>query len=215
MGRDGDGGLTAQTDAADEADVDDVAMAEAGGAEVDDVLCGTHEVGACGLVREEGHHEVLQEALGAAEVHVRALRGIRGLLEEDGVAGQLEDVDGDAQALGGEGGVHDGDVLVSEVAGDGEDEDAGEEAAGGVVDGVFGAVGVCFGSGGRAGFGVGDGGFVDVGEGEGEGAGHLGRGGVGDVAGGGGVDQFAQGGEEVVLDEGEGPEFIRVVGGGA
>jgi len=62
-------------------------------------------------------------------VHVRALGGVGGLLEEDGVASQLEDVDGDAQALGGEGGVHDGDVLVSKVAGDGEDEDAGEEAA--------------------------------------------------------------------------------------
>ena len=96
-------------------------------------------------------------------MHVRALRGIGGLLEEDGVASQLEDVDWDAQALGGEGGVHDRDVLVSEVAGDGEDKDAGEEAAWGVVGGVFAAVGVCFGSGGRAGLGVGDGGFVDVG----------------------------------------------------
>jgi len=61
MGRDGQGwagmgGLTAQTDAADEADVDDVAMTEAGGAEVDDVLCGAHEVGARGLVGEEGDH---------------------------------------------------------------------------------------------------------------------------------------------------------------
>ena len=51
--------------------------------------------------------------------------GVASLLQEDGVAGDFADVDGDAEALAGEDGVHDGDVLVGEVAGYGEDKDAG------------------------------------------------------------------------------------------
>lgn len=59
------------------------------------------------------------------EFHVCAAGGVGGLLQEDGVAGDLADVDGDAEALGGEDGVHYGDVLGGEIAGCGEDEDAG------------------------------------------------------------------------------------------
>ena len=52
----------------------------------------------------------------------------------------MEDVDWDAEALAGEDGVHDGDVLVSEVGGwrDGEEEDARLESVGGWVRVVVG-----------------------------------------------------------------------------
>lgn len=49
------------------------------------------------------------------------------LLQEDGVAGNFCNVDGNAKTLAGEDGVHDGDVLVREVAANGENEDAREE----------------------------------------------------------------------------------------
>lgn len=60
---------------------------------------------------------------------VDAAGGVGGLLEEGGVAGELEDVDGDVQALAGEDAVHDGDVVVGGVGGaaEGDDEDAGLE----------------------------------------------------------------------------------------
>lgn len=57
------------------------------------------------------------------ERDVGAAGGVGGLLEEDGVPGYFADVDGDGEALAGEDGVHDGYVLVREVAGDGKDED--------------------------------------------------------------------------------------------
>ena len=59
------------------------------------------------------------------QLHVHAFGGVGRLLQEYGVAGDFADVDGDAEALGGEDGVHDGDVLGCEVAADGQDEDAG------------------------------------------------------------------------------------------
>ncbi len=58
----------------------------------------------------------MEQATRVAELHVDTLCGIRRLLQEDSVARELEDVDGDAEPLGGEGGVHYGDVLVSQVA---------------------------------------------------------------------------------------------------
>lgn len=62
------------------------------------------------------------------------------MLEKDGIAGDLGDVDGDCEALTGEDGVHDWDVLMREVAGDREDENAGEKFGGaeGLVGGVAG-----------------------------------------------------------------------------
>ena len=42
---------------------------------------------------------------------VGARRGVGGLLQEGVRAGEFQDVDGDAEALAGEDGVHDGDVL--------------------------------------------------------------------------------------------------------
>lgn len=55
---------TAQTDTADEADVDDVAVTEASSTEIDDFLRWGYEVDAGALVGEEGEHEVLEQALG-------------------------------------------------------------------------------------------------------------------------------------------------------
>lgn len=75
--------------------------------------------------------------------HVDAACRVAGLLEEDGVAGEFADVDGDVEPLAGEDGVHDGNVLVRGTGGaaDGDDEDAGLEAAGGAGAGVGGAGG--------------------------------------------------------------------------
>ena len=73
--------------------------------------------------------------------------------------------------LGGEHGVHKGDVLVGEVAGDADDENAGVEDGGGgfAVEAVFGWDGGGGGADGVCGVCGGEGreGAVDVGEGEG------------------------------------------------
>ena len=126
------GAEDAQADAADEADVDDVAMAEAGGAEVDGDAGGQDEVGAGGLRGgQEGGEEVLEEGqrgrLGfrrlEAERDVDTLCRVRGLLEEDGRGGgrvrqrDLADVHGDGEALAGEDAVHERDVLEGYVGG--------------------------------------------------------------------------------------------------
>ncbi|KAL8647967.1 MAG: hypothetical protein Q9210_005246, partial [Variospora velana] len=77
------------------------------------------------LVRQKRHHQVLQQALGVVDVHEDATRGVGRLLEEDGVAGEFGHVDGDGEALAGEDGVGEGDVLRGEGAGGGEDQDVG------------------------------------------------------------------------------------------
>ena len=59
------------------------------------------------------------------EGHVGTVRGVRGLLQEGGRASEGEDVDGDGEALGGEDGVHEGDILHGRCGGDGEDEYTG------------------------------------------------------------------------------------------
>jgi hypothetical protein len=92
---------------------------------------------------KRAHEEVLQQRVGRGEVHVRAAREVRGLLEErGGRAVQLADVDRDLlqrpsaqtharrcggrthELLRGEDGVHERDVRRARVGGDGEDEDA-------------------------------------------------------------------------------------------
>ena len=99
-------------------------MTEAGGAKVDAfTLTRQHEVLARRLIRQVRHHQVLQQALfllgGGGDVD--AAGGVGGLLQEDGVAGEFQDVDWDVQALAGEDRVHDRDVLRGEIAGDGDD----------------------------------------------------------------------------------------------
>lgn len=58
---------------------------------------------------------------------ISAARGVRCLLQEDSVAGNFRNVNGNAETLAGEDGVHDGYVLVGKVATYGENEDAREK----------------------------------------------------------------------------------------
>ena len=116
--------LTAQTNRAHEPHIDNVAMAEARGAEIDVPGGRQHQRTPRRRVRQEPHHQVLQQALRRGGGHVDAARRVAGLLQQHRVAGQLEDVDRHALALRGEDGVHHGYVLRREVAGDAEDQDA-------------------------------------------------------------------------------------------
>ena len=103
------------------------------------------------------------------ELNISPPRGVRGLLQEDGIAGDFANVDGDAEVLCGEYAIHQGDVLVCEIAGNGENEDTG-------LEGWRGLVVVC-GEGVGGGYGGGGGGLLGyVGEGEGESAGDGGCG---------------------------------------
>lgn len=86
---------------------------------------------------EEGHDEVLQQGVSPLEVDVRSGGEMGCLLEKDGVGSvDFTDVDRHFELLGGEDGVHDGDVGRGEVGGDGEDEDAGVDVGGWVFWGV-------------------------------------------------------------------------------
>lgn len=178
----------AKTDAADEACIHDFSMAEASCSEIHIDARRQYQVQPRGLGGQERHHQVLQKSAGGrvAEGNVDTPSGIARLLQEHGGAGpgsgdgNLADVDGDGEALAGEDGVHDGDVLVGEVVGgaDGDEEDARVEygfvaaVGGGGGDGGGGGV---HGVGGSAsGFSYGEGLAVDVAEGEGQGAGYLG-----------------------------------------
>lgn len=124
----------------------------------------------------------MRGGVGAREVD--AAGGVGGLLQECAGGGEGEDVDGDAEALGGEDGVHGRDVLGAVVRAGAEDQDAGCAATGhagcaGIGGGVAVGVGVVEG-GGLRGLGGGWAGgeeFGGVGEGEGEGAGGHGCGG--------------------------------------
>lgn len=237
-GVDGGGGSAArdlakdaQTDAADEAGVDDATMAEAGGTEVDGVGTRGHEalgdvVGGGGA---EAQHEVGQQAVqrgDAAGVRIgldgdkRAARNVGGLLQKGGRAAEGEDVEGDAGMGGGKDGVHGGDVLGGGRVGHGDDEDAGVQAGVGIGVGRRRGRGrLGLGLGGAAVFGLAaadEGRLVDVGEGEREGARQLG-GGVVEVAGGGGADEVVDRLQQGRLDLAELRELVgrRPVGVGA
>ena len=128
----GDRAEDAEADAADEADVDDAAVAETGGSEIDVDACWEDEITSGSLTGEECHEEVLKQSLWGGDGDVDPLGGIAGLLQEDsrggGLAGknELADIDWDAEALAGEDRVHDGNVLVRKIGrgGEGEEEDA-------------------------------------------------------------------------------------------
>ena len=166
--------------------IHDFPMTEARGAEVDVDSRWEDKMFPGSLVWKEGHHEVLEEAAGFGKGHVDPLCGVGGLLEEDGVAGEFADVDGDVEALAGEDAVHYGDILMGGAGGaaDGDDEDAGLEACAGfpcgcTAGGGFGGRGWVGGGGvevggAAVGFGIGDCFSVDVAWGEGEGACHHG-----------------------------------------
>ena len=179
-----------QADTAHEPHVHDPPVAETRRAEIHAAaglrLRGQDEILARGGVGQEGEHEGLQDAgvrgrVGAREVD--AAGGVGGLLEEGAGGGEGEDVDGDAEALGGEDGIHGRDVLRAVVRAGAEDQDAGGAAAwnaggAGVGGGVAVGVGVVEGGLGGLGGGWASGEeFGGVGEGEGEGAGGHGCGG--------------------------------------
>lgn len=74
-------------------------MAEARGAEIHPDGRRRHQVFPAALIGQEAEHEVLEQAARVREGDVGAARGVRGLLEEDGVAGYFAYVDGDGEAL--------------------------------------------------------------------------------------------------------------------
>lgn len=100
---------------------------------------------------------MLHQRVPLLQPHIRPATEMRRLLEEHRVLPrQLAHVDGELELLRGEDGVHDGDVGVGVVWGDGEDEDAG---GGG---GRFFGGGGCGGGGGGVLGGGGGGEAVDV-----------------------------------------------------
>lgn len=137
----------------------------------------------------------------------------RRLLQQDRVAGQLEDVDWDARVLRGEDEVHQRDVLARQVARRAEDQDPRRQ--GDIVAGLRGGrcVGLCGGDCGLRGRRRhGEGRLVDVGERQGQRARDQGRGCRRDFGGRGGVEEGAEVCEDFVFDEAEGAVFVRVVG---
>lgn len=119
--------LTAQANTAHEPNVYDIAVAETCCPEVHPYLRGLDQIPPTGLVGQKTHHQVLQQTLRMFQLDIGAPRGVRRLLQEDGVTGDFGNVDGNAEALAGEDGVHDRYVLVREVAADRENQDACQE----------------------------------------------------------------------------------------
>lgn len=118
---------TAQADAAYESHVHHVPVTKTSRAEIHSDLRRAHQVPATGLVRQKGHHQVLQQTPGVFQFDVGASGGVGCLLQEDGIPGNFRNVDGNAKTLASENCVHDGDVLVGEIAAYRENEDAREE----------------------------------------------------------------------------------------
>lgn len=94
---------TTQTYTTDKAHVHNLLMAKARSPKIHIHLSRQHQVPPTRLVRQEGHHQVLQQALRLLQRHVDALRRVGRLLQEHGVARDLADIDGDAFPLGGDG----------------------------------------------------------------------------------------------------------------
>ena len=118
---------TAQANTAHKPNVHDISVAKTSRAEIDSDLRGIDKTPSTSLVRQKAHHQVLQQPAGVLQLDVGAARGVGRLLQENGVASDFGDVDGDAEALAGEYGVHDRNVLMCEVTADGEYEDAREQ----------------------------------------------------------------------------------------
>ena len=122
----------AQAHAAHIAQIHYTLMAETRRAKVDFFAAGHDQPSPCGGVGKICHHEVLQhcwtvlESGGGAEIHVDTTCSVTGLLEEAGVSGKLEDVDGDMAPLRSKDGIHDGNVLRAKVRRDGQYENAGD-----------------------------------------------------------------------------------------
>jgi len=115
----------AQTDTAHKAHIHHRPMAKTRRPEIHAHRRRRHQMPPGARIGQKRHHQILQQTPRLLELHVHASGGVGRLLQEYGVTGDFADVDGDREALGGEDGVHDGDVLRGEVAADAEDEDAG------------------------------------------------------------------------------------------
>lgn len=173
-----------------------------------------------GLIGQEGHHEILQQSLGLLDLDVDPARRIGRLLQKHGIAGQLGDVDGDGEALAGEDGVHERDILVRQIARHGHDQDAGDQrgwlccccccGGGGGGKVVGSGVGATTTTTGRIG-GRHELLLVYVGQGQGEGA-RDGRGRGQGIRVRGREEPFERR-EEGALDVCEGPVVVRVVEG--
>ena len=167
-------------------------------------LRGTDQMLSARRIRQEAHHQVLQQPLRVLDLDEDPLGSIGRLLQEHRVPRDLRNVDRNRIALAGENGVHHRYVLVGQVAADGEDQDPRREEHRGVFRMCARGIGVA----GRN-HGVGeDGLLVDVGEREGQGArdGGCGR----ERFGLGFVHELLKGGGDGLLDLVEGTVFVRV-----
>jgi hypothetical protein len=83
-----------ETDAADKTHINHLPMAETRSAEINVHTGREYQMTPRLLVWKEGEHEILEESSWSSEGHVNASGGVAGLLEEDGVAGEFTDVNG-------------------------------------------------------------------------------------------------------------------------
>ncbi len=114
---------TTQTDATHKSYIHDVSVAETGGAEVHAHLRRADQISSIGLIRKESHHQILEYPLRMFQLDIRPSGGVGCLLQEDGITRDFGNINGNRQALTGENGIHDGDILIREITRDREDED--------------------------------------------------------------------------------------------
>lgn len=155
-------------------------------------------------IRQEPHHQVLQQPLWMLNLHEYTLRSIGRLLQKHRIPRDLRNIYRDRAALAGENGVHHGYVLVRQVAADGENQDPRREE----YRRVFGVCARGIRVAGRDHRVGEDGLLVDVGEREGQGAGDGCCG--GERFGLGVVHELLKGGGDGLLDLVEGAIFVRV-----
>ena len=119
--------LTAQAYAANIAHVDHLPVTETRRTKVHPRLRCTDQMLSARRIRQETHHQVLQQPLRVLNLHEYPLRGIGRLLQEHRIPRDLRNVYRNRAALAGKNGVHHGDVLVCQVAADGENQDPRRE----------------------------------------------------------------------------------------
>ena len=127
-------GLTAQADAANVTRINNPAMTETRRPEIHPRLRRTDQKPPARRIRQEPHHQILQQPLRMLELHEDPFRRIRRLLQEHRIARYLRDIDRYRHALAREDGVHHRDILMRQVAAHGENQDAGCQQYGCVFD---------------------------------------------------------------------------------
>jgi hypothetical protein len=73
---------------------------------------GEHQMPARALIRQESHHQILQQPPRLRKSHIYALGRVRRLLQEHRIPAKFAYINGDVQPLTSEDAVHNGDVLV-------------------------------------------------------------------------------------------------------